>query len=47
MSKSVLKAGVTLKSDHAVQSLAQLVFEHLLKWKYHKFSGLLLSALSL
>lgn len=41
MSKSMLKAGITLKSDHAVQSLAQLISEYLLKWKHYKLSGLL------
>lgn len=47
MSKSMFKAGVTLKSDHAFQSFAQLISEHLLKRKHYKLSGLLLRALSL
>lgn len=47
MSKSMFKAGVTLKSDHAFQSFAQLISEHLLKRKHYKLSGLLLRALLL
>lgn len=43
----MLKAGATLKSDHAVQSLSQFISKYLLKQKNHKLSGLLLSALSL